>query len=92
MKKKIKYIDEPMGNPKVVKDYLPTPEQLVMLEDKVKVTISLSKSSVDYFKMVAKESKTPYQKMIRHVLDYYASQFQQPPTSGSTRTRLRRAG
>ncbi len=92
MKKRIKYTNEPMGNPKVVKDFLPSPEQLIMREDKVKVTISLSKSSVDYFKMVAKENKTPYQKMIRHVLDFYALQFQKPLTSGSTRTRLRRAG
>ncbi len=92
MKKRIKYTSEPMGNPKVVKDFLPSPEQLILHEDKVKVTISLSKSSVDYFKLVAKEHKTPYQKMIRHVLDYYASQFQKPPTSGSARTRLRRAG
>jgi hypothetical protein len=92
MKKRIRYANEPMGKPKVVKDFLPSPEQLSMREDKVKVTISLSKSSVDYFKMVAKESKTPHQKMIRHVLDYYASQFQQPLSGGSTRSRVRRAG
>ena len=81
-----------MGDLKVVKDFLPSPEQLILKEDNVKVTISLSKSSVDYFKSVAKENRTPYQKMIRRVLDYYASQFQRPLTSGSTRTRLRRAG
>jgi hypothetical protein len=38
MKSKIKYSDEPMGKLKVVNDFLPPPEQLVVKEDNVKVT------------------------------------------------------
>lgn len=75
MKKRIQYTNEAMGRVKVVKDFLPPPSQLIVREDSVKVTISLSKSSVDYFKTVAKENRTQYQKLIRRVLDLYASHF-----------------
>ncbi len=77
MKNKIKYTDEPMGKLKVVRDFLPPPEQLAVKEDKVKVTISLSKSSIDFFKKEAKRNRTSYQKMIRQVIDFYASRYQE---------------
>ncbi len=76
MKKRIVYTDEPMGELVVVGDFLPPPEDLVFKEENVKVTISLSKSSVDFFKRAAKKNKTQYQKMIRRLLDFYADQFQ----------------
>ena len=76
MKSKIKYSDEPLGKLKVVKDFLPPPEQLVLKEEKVKITISLSKSSLDFFKRQAEKHRTSYQKMIRRVIDFYASQYQ----------------
>jgi len=41
MKKKIKYTDEPMEF-EVVKDFLPSPEQIALKSENVKVTISLS--------------------------------------------------
>ena len=43
MKSKIKYTDEPMGKLRVIKDFLPPPDKLVMKEENVKVTISLKK-------------------------------------------------
>jgi len=76
MKTKTKYTDEPMGQLRVVKDFLPRPEQLAMKEENVKITISLNKSSIDFFKKKAKEQHTSYQKMIRHLIDWYASQHQ----------------
>jgi predicted DNA binding CopG/RHH family protein len=76
MKSKTRYTDEPMGNLKVVKDFLPPPDQLVLREDNVKVTISLKKSSISFFKEQAKKQKTSYQKMIREVVDRYASHYQ----------------
>jgi len=76
MKSKIKYSDEPMGELKIIEDFLPAPEQLVLKEDKVKVTISLSKGSVEFFKKEAKKQRTSYQKMIRRVIDFYTSQYQ----------------
>ena len=76
MKSKIKYTSEPMGNLKVVKDFLPSPEQLTLREENVKITISLSKSSVDFFKKKAKEQHTSYQKMIRGLIDWYTIQHE----------------
>ena len=76
MKSKIKYTDERMGKLKVVRDFLPSPEQLVLKEDRVKVTISLSKSSIDFFKKEAKRNRTSYQRIIRHLIDLYASGYQ----------------
>ncbi len=72
MKKKIKYTDEPMGNVKIVPDFLPSPEELALKDETVKVTIALSKVSVDFFKKEAKKHNTQYQKMIRRLLDEYA--------------------
>lgn len=76
MKNKIKYTDETMGKLRIVKDFLLPPDQLVLKEDKVKVTISLSKASIDFFKREAQKRRTSYQKMIRRVIDFYASQYQ----------------
>jgi predicted DNA binding CopG/RHH family protein len=76
MKNKIKYTDEPMGDLRVVRDFLPPPDQLALKEENVKITISLRKSSVDFFKKEAQKHRTSYQKMIRRVVDWYASQYQ----------------
>jgi hypothetical protein len=76
MKTKTKYTEEPMGHLRVVKDFLPPPEKLVLKEDNVKVTISLKKSSISFFKDQAKTQKTSYQRMIREVVDWYASHYQ----------------
>lgn len=75
MKKKIHYTDEPLEI-EVVKDFLPPPEKLVLREETVKITISLKKSSVEFFKKQARKHRTPYQKMIRRVLDLYVSRYQ----------------
>lgn len=75
MKKKIKYSEEPMGDLRVVKDFLPPPDQLVLKEENVKVTIALRKSSIDFFKEEAQKHHTSYQKMIRQVIDWYASRY-----------------
>jgi hypothetical protein len=75
MKRKIKYTAEPLGDVEVVRDFLPPPDQLVLKDDGVKVTISLSKRSVDFFKVEATRSKTSYQRMIRRLLDTYAEHY-----------------
>jgi predicted DNA binding CopG/RHH family protein len=73
MKRKITYTDEPMGKVKRVPDFLPSPEELALKEETVKVTLALSKASVAFFKKEAKKHNTPYQKMIRRLLDEYAA-------------------
>jgi predicted DNA binding CopG/RHH family protein len=65
-----------MGELRIIKDFLPRPEQLVLKEENVKITISLNKSSIEFFKKKAKEQHTSYQKMIRRLIDWYASQYQ----------------
>jgi len=76
MKTRTKYTEESMGDLRVVKDFLPPPDQLVLKEESVKVTISFKKSTVDFFKKEAKKQKTSYQRMIRQVIDWYASHYQ----------------
>jgi len=71
MTAKIKYTDEPIGPLKVVRDFLPSPKELAFKEETVKVTITLSKDSVDFFKHEAEQHHTQYQKMIRRLLDAY---------------------
>ena len=72
MKKKNKYTEEPLDDVRIVEDFLPSPENLVFREETIKITISLSRESVDFFKQVAKSHKTQYQKLIRRLLDEYA--------------------
>jgi predicted DNA binding CopG/RHH family protein len=73
MKKSIRYTDEPLGDLRVIKDFLPPPSELVYKEDTVKVTLGLSRRSVDFFKKEAKKHETQYQKMIRRLLDLYVT-------------------
>lgn len=71
MSKAIKYSNEPIGDIKLVSDFLPSPEELALRNQNTKVTISLSSESVAYFKDVAKKNHMQYQKMIRQLLDEY---------------------
>jgi predicted DNA binding CopG/RHH family protein len=73
MKQKISYSNEPIGKVKLLKDFLPSPEELALKDETVKVTISLSKTSIDFFKNEAKKYNSQYQKMIRRLLDEYAA-------------------
>jgi predicted DNA binding CopG/RHH family protein len=71
MKNKIKYSEGPIKEVRVVDDFLPSPEELVFREETVKVTIALSKASVEFFKREAAKHNVSYQKMIRRLLDEY---------------------
>lgn len=48
-----------IGRLRVIKDFLPPPEQLVQREENVKVTLSLSQRSVAFFKREAKKRRVP---------------------------------
>ena len=71
MKKTSKYTDGEIGNIKIIEDFLPSPEELVFKDENTKITISLTKETVDFFKEEAKKHHTQYQKMIRNLLDLY---------------------
>ncbi len=75
--KKTKYTNEPIGKVKITTDFLPPPDELVLKQEAVKVTLLLSKTSVDFFKHLAAKKHTQYQKMIRILLDKYAAHFDQ---------------
>lgn len=91
MKKRIKYSDEPI-EAEAMPDFLPPPEQLVVDDEGVKVTISLRRRSVDFFKSAAERHHTSYQRMIRRLLDAYADQYRGDLTkrSGGRSTGSRR--
>ena len=92
MSAKIKYTNEPLGKLEVVSDFLPSPEDLVFRDDGVKVTLALSKRSVEFFKTQAQKHNTQYQRMIRRLLDAYAEYHARPLTSRSSgRGQKRRA-
>jgi predicted DNA binding CopG/RHH family protein len=82
---RIKYSDEPI-EAKVIRDFLPPPEALAFREEGVKVTIALSKKSVDFFKSEAEKHHTQYQRMIRKLIDSYVDTYAEQQTSRSTRT------
>jgi len=83
----IKYTNERLGKLRVVPDFLPPPSELAFREDGVKVTISLSRKSVDFFKAEARKHNTQYQRMIRRLLDTYAERYMR-----SSNNRLQRTG
>ena len=71
-KKRVRCTIGEIGKIKVVKDFLPPPDRLVLREANVKVTLSLSRRSVDFFKREAARQRVPYQRMIRALVDAYA--------------------
>jgi predicted DNA binding CopG/RHH family protein len=77
MSTKIKYTNEPV-DAKVIKDLLPRPEELAFREEGVKVTIALSKKSVEFFKSEAVKHHTQYQRMIRRLIDSYVETYDKP--------------
>jgi predicted DNA binding CopG/RHH family protein len=92
MSEKIRYTDEPLGDLEVVPDFLPRPEDLIFRDEGVKVTIALSKRSVEFFKNEAQKHNTQYQRMIRRLLDAYAEHHSRRSlTARSARTRAKSA-
>ena len=92
MSERIRYTNEPLGDLEVVPDFLPSPGDLVFRDEGVKVTIALSKRSVEFFKSEAQKHNTQYQRMIRRLLDAYAEHHSRRSlTARSARTRARSA-
>lgn len=79
MKSRITYTNEPLGKLEVVPDFLPSPAELAFKEEGVKVTLSLSKASVDFFKSEASKHSTQYQRMIRRLIDAYVDAHAKAP-------------
>ena len=77
--KKTNYTDAPadvgraIKQSVIIKDFLPPPEQLVLKEENIKVTLELSRRSVSLFKTYAHKRGVKYQRMIRNLVDQYAN-------------------
>jgi hypothetical protein len=59
------------NNASSFKSQMPTLDKLAQKEDSVKVTLSLTKASVEYFKSEALKREVCYQVMIRNLIDEY---------------------
>jgi len=75
MNKKMDYGDEPIGVVTRMDDFLSPPSQLIPKEATVKVTLTLSKASVEFFKHEAQKNNVSYQRMIRTLVDKYAQRY-----------------
>ena len=91
MTAKTRYTNEPLGEYRVVPDFLPTPDQLAFRDEGVKVTIALSKRSVEFFKSHAAQNQTQYQRMIRQLLDAYVDAHAKPLSGRATGMPRKRA-
>jgi predicted DNA binding CopG/RHH family protein len=86
MKKRTKYSKAPtdvaaaLSVSEPVYDFLPRPENLVFKDEAIKVTLSLGRESVAFFKKKAKENHVPYQNMIKKVVDLYAQHYMRTGT------------
>ncbi|MCC6968044.1 MAG: hypothetical protein IT391_17370 [Nitrospira sp.] len=58
MSMKIRYQDEPLGEIRVVPDFLPSPAELAFRDEGVTVTLALSKKIVEFFKAEASRHHT----------------------------------
>lgn len=67
--------DMPIGKLTRIKDFLPPPGELAMPRDDMKVTLALSRRSIAFFKEAARRNHTKYQRMIRELVDRYASHY-----------------
>ncbi len=75
MNRKQRDSDLPIGKLTRIRDVLPPPEELVVPEQTVKVTLLLSKASVKFFKDRAAQHRTKYQRMIRELVDRYTQEY-----------------
>jgi len=67
--------DFPIGKLTRIKDFLPPPAKLAVTEETAKITLSLKKSSIAFFKQQAQRYHTKYQRMMRELIDRYVLQY-----------------
>ena len=74
MKRRTALSAEPRGRLRVVQDTLPHPRELVPREDSVQITCALSREAAEFFRLEAAHTKLPVHRLLRRVLEAYASQ------------------
>ncbi len=65
----------PVGRLTPIKDVLPSPDKLVAPKDEIKITLALSRRSIEFFKAQARRNHSKYQRMIKEVVDRYATHY-----------------
>ena len=70
----MEYTDKDIGEIKLIEDFLPPPEKLVLKEKTIKITLTLDSRTIRFFKAQADLHHGQYQKMIRALLDQYVAQ------------------
>src|SRR5215469_14027009 len=72
-----KNVSRAINDAEIMYDFLPPPEKLVRKEPKVKITITLNRGSVAFFKKCAKKNNVKYQTMINELLDKYVKKYEE---------------
>ncbi len=81
------------NEPRMIRDFLPSPQELAFRDEDVQITITLGKKSVDFFKTEAAKGDRPYQRMIRRLLDAYVdAHATEAPRAGRVSPKRARAG
>ena len=70
-------INEALEHSVPIEDFLPSPEEFILRAKKEKITISIDKHSLDFYKAYAKKHNAKYQTMINDVLGSYADKHSQ---------------
>lgn len=65
----------------LIEDFLPPPNELIFKKEPetIKVTLTLEKRSVDFFKGKATKLGGSYQRMMRNLISDYADKFDHTP-------------
>lgn len=67
--------EAPVGKTTRVDDFLPPPEVLFASDDRVKITIEIEGTTLDFFKDQAMRTGSKYQRLMRQVLKQYAKKY-----------------
>ncbi len=54
-------------------DFLPRPDQLRLTRSRVKVTVELTRQSVDFFRSLSLEKRNEYRRTMAELLEWYAA-------------------
>jgi hypothetical protein len=77
------YTDNPeIGELEIIENFLP-PEEFVLRQDNIEVTLNFSISTIGYFKLKAAQLNVPYELLIRNLVDEHARQRIQEETKQS---------
>ncbi len=82
MKKKIKYSNKfekdqkiNVKDLKIINDFLPSPNELFLKDEKVKITLEIDVETYQFFQNLAVSFNKKYQPLMREILKQYARKY-----------------